>query len=103
MEISGKNTLVDLSASSRTLSVQQQSPRALRTGEGGPQSDSDRIELSVRSRERQHIDELIRSTPDTRDAKVEEIRSAIANKTYNRNGDAIAAKLIHDHQVDTTA
>ena len=100
MEINGKNPLAVQNASVQRLDVQQPAQRVQKAGDGGSTSESDRIELSVRSREIQHIDDLIRSTSDIRAAKVEEIRNAIENGTYNVKAKQIAEKIIGGSLID---
>jgi negative regulator of flagellin synthesis FlgM len=100
MEINGKNPLTAVSAGVQRLDLQQPTQRAQRPGEDSPQLGSDRIELSVRSREINHLDELIRSTPDVREAKVEQIRSAIENGTYNVKAEKIAEKILGGNLID---
>lgn len=100
MEIDGKTPLVGLNANLQRIDVQSQNQRIQKSSEGSPKSENDRIELSVRSLEIQHLDELIRSTPDIREAKVEQIRSAIENGTYNVKAEKIADKLIGGNVID---
>ena len=100
MEIDGKNPLVGLNANLQRIDVQSQYQKAQKSSEESSKSENDRIELSVRSREIQHLDELIRSTPDIREAKVEQIRSAIENGTYNVKAEKIAEKLIGGNLID---
>ncbi len=100
MEINGKNPLTLLGPNVHRLDMQQQTPRAQRSGDAAPQVGSDRIELSVRSREIQHLDELIRSTPDVRESKVEQIRSAIESGTYNVKAEKIADKILGGNLID---
>ncbi len=102
MEINSKNALVGLTPNVQRLDVQQQqqNQRSQRTGEESPASGLDRIELSVRSREIQHLDELIRSTPDVREAKVEQIRNAVENGTYNVRAEKIADKILGGNVID---
>ncbi len=100
MEIDGKNPLVGLNASLSRLDVQPQHQKVPRTGDESPSSDNDRIELSVRSREIMHLDELIRSTPDVREAKVEQVRSAIESGTYNVKAEKIAEKILNGNVID---
>jgi len=102
MEIDGNNRLVPLSAGLQRLDAQPQGPRPLKTGEESvrPGSESDRIELSVRSLEVQRMDDWIRSTPDVREARVEQVRSAIANGTYNVKAELIAEKIIGGSLID---
>jgi len=100
MEINGNNSLVNLNASVQKLDLQQQNQRSPKTGEESSASGNDRIELSVRGREIQQLDALIRSTPDIREAKVEEVRSAIENGTYNVKAEKIADKILGGSLID---
>ena len=100
MEINGNKSLVNLNASVQKLDLQQQNQRPAKAGEEGSPSASDRIELSVRSLEIQHLDALINQVPDTRDTKVEQVRSAIENGTYNVKAEKIADKIIGGNLID---
>ena len=100
MEINGDKSLVNLNASVQQRDLQQQNQRAPKAGGEGSISASDRIELSVRSREIQHLDALIRQASDTRDAKVEQVRSAIDNGTYNVKAEKIADSIIRGNLID---
>ena len=42
----------------------------------------------------QHLDDLIRSTPDIREAKVEKITQDLQTGTYNVKAEKIAEKII---------
>ena len=64
-------------------------------------SESDRIELSVRGREIQQLDQLIQSAPDIRQDKVDAIRSAIEAGTYNVKAEKIADKIIGGGLIDS--
>jgi negative regulator of flagellin synthesis FlgM len=99
MEISGKNPLTALNASIPRLDAPHQSARVQKTGEA-EQVGSDRIELSVRSREIQQIDELIRSTPDIREARVEQVRKELESGTYNVKAEVIAERIIGGNLID---
>jgi negative regulator of flagellin synthesis FlgM len=100
MEIDGRNPLAGLNSNLPRIDVQTPNQRVQRTSEESPSSDNDRIELSVRSREILHLDEMIRSTPDIREAKVEQVRSAIQNGTYNVRAEKIADKIIGGNLID---
>ena len=100
MEINGKNPLTAVHGGVQRLDLQQPAQRVQRPGDDYPQLGSDRIELSVRSREINHLDELIRSTPDVREARVEQIRSAIENGTYNVKAEKIAEKILGGNLID---
>ena len=99
MEINGTNPLIGLDNSVQRLETSQQSePAPKKSGE--ERSDSDRLELSVRSREISHLDELIRSTPDVRESKVEQVRKDLENGTYNVKAEKIAEKIIGGNLLD---
>ena len=100
MEINSKNALVALNPNVQRLDAQQQSQRPQKTAEESSSPNLDRIELSTRSREIQHIEELIRSTPDIREARVEQIRSAIQGGTYNVKAEQIADKILGGNVID---
>ena len=100
MEINGKNPLTILNQNVHRLDPQQaQAAKPPKAADEG-QRAGDRIELSVRGREIQHLDELIRSTPDIREAKVEQIRSAIESGTYNVKAEKIADKILGGNLID---
>jgi negative regulator of flagellin synthesis FlgM len=99
MEISGKNPLTALNASIQRLDTSHQNAR-VQKAEEETQPGSDRIELSVRSREIQQVNELIRSTPDIREAKVEQVRREVENGTYNVKAELIAEKIIGGNLID---
>src|SRR5512135_2514107 len=100
MEINGKNPLTVLTPNVQRLDMQQQNPRVAKSSDESPKLGSDRIELSVRSREIQHIDELIRSTPDIREGVVERIRLSIQRGTYNVRAEQIADKILGGSLID---
>jgi len=100
MEINSKNALAGLNASVQRIDVQQHAQRSQKAGEESPAPSSDRIELSVQGREIQHLNELIRSTPDIREAKVEQIRNAVESGTYNVKAEKIADKILGGNMID---
>jgi negative regulator of flagellin synthesis FlgM len=98
MEINGTNPLVVSKNNVQRLEVSQQSERTQKSS--GEQSDSDRLELSARSREISHLNELIQSTPDIREEKVEQIRRELESGTYNVKAEKIAEKIIGGNLLD---
>jgi len=101
MEINGKNSLESLR--SEVQRVDQGHPQAQRVQKFNQQDQSpgtDRIELSVRSREVQHIDDLIRATPDVRQSKIDQVRGAIESGTYNVKAEKVADKIITGNLID---
>ena len=81
MEINGTNPLIVLNKSMQRLESPQQSEQSVKGG--GANSDSDRLELSIRGREISHLNDLIQSTPDVREAKVDQVRRELESGTYN--------------------
>ena len=102
MEINGKSPLIDFGSRTNRLEVQeqQQQQRLQKTGRESVARDPDRVELSVRSREIQHLDELIQSVPDVREALVERVRQSIVNGTYNVRAEQIADKILGGGLID---
>ena len=99
MEINGTNPLIGSETNVKRLEVSQQSVRTEKSG-GGQQPDSDKLELSVRSREISQLDELVRSTPDVREWKVEQVRRDLEAGTYNVKAEKIAEKIIGGSLLD---
>jgi negative regulator of flagellin synthesis FlgM len=96
MEINGTNPLIGTKTDVQRLRAPEQSGQPQKSSEG-QHPDSDRLELSVRSREISHLDDLIRSTPDVRELKVEQIRRDLQAGTYNVKAEKIAEKMIGGH------
>ena len=95
MEINGKPPLTDLSTRAMALEAQEhQALRFQKTDRAPANTVSDRVELSVRSRQIQNIDELIQSTPDVREGVVEQVRRSIADGTYNVRAEQVAEKIL---------
>jgi negative regulator of flagellin synthesis FlgM len=101
MEINGKQPLASLDSMVQRLEAQQNmSSRAVRPDAENRGLGADRVELSVRGLQIQNLDQLIRSTPDIREGRVEEVRSMIQAGTYNVRGEQIAEKIISGSLVD---
>ena len=101
MEINGKQPLASLDSMVQRLEAQQNmSSRAVRPDGENRGLNADRVELSVRGLQIRNLDQLIRSTPDIREGRVEEVRSMIQAGTYNVRGEQIAEKIISGSLVD---
>jgi flagellar biosynthesis anti-sigma factor FlgM len=101
MEINGKYPLIDQSLRTDRVDVQEQQQQRFQKADRGPAvAHQDRVELSVRSREIQNLDELIQATPDVREALVERIRQSIGNGTYNVKAEQVADKIIGGNLID---
>jgi negative regulator of flagellin synthesis FlgM len=98
MEIKSTNPLIVLNNNVQRLESSPLSERVRKSG--GASSDSDRIELSVRSREIAHFNDLIQSTPDIRESRVNEVRMQLENGTYNVKAEKIAEKIIGGNPLD---
>jgi flagellar biosynthesis anti-sigma factor FlgM len=98
MEINSTNSLIVSKNGVQRLETPQQLERTLKGS--GEQSDSDRLELSVRSRGIAHLNDLIQSTPDIRGDKVEKARRDLGNGTYNVKAEKIAEKILRGNRLD---
>ena len=98
MEINGTNPLIGLKKEVQRLDSPAQQERIPKTSVEQP--DSDRLELSVRSLEISHLEDMIRSTPDVRESRVEEVRNQIESGTYNVKAEKIAEKIIGGNLLD---
>ena len=99
MEINGNNPLIGLKSNVQPLDGTQHSVRTSKSV-GDRVSGSDRLELSVQSREAMHLEELIRSAPDIREAKIEQIQKDLQAGTYNVKAEMIAEKIIGGNLLD---
>ena len=61
-----------------------------------PDAGSDRVELSPQSRDMKKIHEILAATPDVRSEKVEALKKAIAEGTYNVKTEDIADKMVQE-------
>ena len=98
MEINGTNPLIGLINKVQNDDTSQQPAKVDKSG--GGQTDSDRLELSVRTREMSHLEKLVQSTPDVREDRIEEVRREIEGGTYNVKAEKIAEKMIGGNLLD---
>jgi negative regulator of flagellin synthesis FlgM len=98
MEINGTNPLIVLNNNVQRIESSQQTGRVQQRS--GDNSGSDRLDLSDRSREIAHFEELAQSVPDVRESKIAQIRGAIESGTYNVKAEKIAEKIIEGNQLD---
>ena len=99
MEINDSNPLMGVKNRLQQIETPTKS-EGVRKSCTGQNSYSDRLELSVRSREILHLDEMIRSTSDIRESKVEIFRAQIEAGTYNVKAEKIAEKIIGGNLLD---
>src|SRR5262249_22328939 len=100
MQIKGNNSLPGLDGAINRVENSERQARVDRQERQNAPAKSDRLELSIRGREIQQLDSLIQSSPDVRTEKVEQIRSAIADGTYNVKAEQIADKIISGNLID---
>jgi negative regulator of flagellin synthesis FlgM len=100
MEMKVTNPLIGLNNNVQRIESSQQAGRAQQSS--GDNSASDQLELSFRSREIAHFEELAQSVPDIRESKVVQIRGEIESGTYNVKAEKIAEKIIGGNQLDET-
>jgi negative regulator of flagellin synthesis FlgM len=98
MEINGTNPLIGSKNNVQRLENAQKE-RTQSSG-GSSNSEADRLELSVRSREISHLNELVRSTPDIREKKIEQVQKDIEAGAYNVKAEKIAEKMIRGNLLD---
>ncbi len=98
MEIDRTNPLMAGKNGVHRIEAPQQTERPEKTGDAKP--DTDRLELSVRSIEISHLNELIQATPDVREEQVERVRKELENGTYSVKAEKIAGKIIKGNLLD---
>jgi len=98
MEINGSNPSLGPNYDGTPLEV---SPKPAKAKEDSSADyDADRLKRSVRSRKISNIEELIRSTPDVRESKIEQVRKRLDDGTYDVKAEKIAEKIIEDNLLD---
>jgi negative regulator of flagellin synthesis FlgM len=98
MEIKGTPPLIVFNNNVQRIESSPQAGQVQRSSEGN--SSSDRLELSIRSREMSHLEELAQSVSDVRESKIAQIRGAIESGTYNVKAEKIAEKIIGGNLLD---
>lgn len=61
-----------------------------------PSSSSDRVELSVQSKELQKIHDLLQKTPDVRSERVSNLKESIQEGRYQVDSEGLARKMIKE-------
>jgi negative regulator of flagellin synthesis FlgM len=98
MEMKVTNPLIGLNKNVQRIDASQQAGRTQQSS--GESSSSDRLDLSVRSREMSHLQDLAQSTPDVRESRIEQIRGEIDSGTYYVKAEKIAQKIIGGNLLD---
>ena len=63
--------------------------------------NSDKVEISKRSKEIQKVRETVEASPDVRMDKVKKLKNEIESGSYNVKGEAIAEEVIKRSLIDT--
>lgn len=87
MEVNRPNPLVGLN-------------RDVEPNDVSKQASQNRKGANNRSAKISNLEELMRSTPDVREDKVEELRKEIQGGTYNVKAEKIAQKIIRGNPLD---
>src|SRR5512139_986330 len=98
MEINGTNPLIVLKSDAQRLEPPQNAEPTVKGS--GEQPAPDRLELSLRGREISHLNDLIQSTPDVREDRVEKVRQELETGTYNVKAEKIAEKILGGDLLD---
>ncbi len=74
----------------------QEAQQVVQEKSGAPKESqaADRVELSTASRDVQKIQEVLKSTPDVRTEKVQELKSKIESNEYSVDAREIANKMV---------
>jgi len=98
MEINGTNPLIVSKKGVQRPDAPKPAERTLKGN--GEVTASDRLELSDRSLEIAHLNDLIQSTSDVRQSRIDQVRREIESGTYNVKADKIAEKLVEGNLLD---
>jgi flagellar biosynthesis anti-sigma factor FlgM len=97
IENNGKVQLLDhLVKSANTKSPPKQSG----VGQKDNQQIVDKVELSTRKTEIEQLKERVKAAPATRQEKIDTIKQAIENKTYNVSGEDVARSILKNQVLD---
>ena len=88
----GRKALEGRERAAETTRTPERSPTT--SGNQAQAAATDRVELSPRSKEMAKAAEALARTPEVRRQKVEELKAAVANGTYQVDEDKVAEKMI---------
>ena len=75
-------------------------PKQGAVGQNNNQQVADTVELSTRKTDIQNLKEKAMAAPATRQDKIDAIKQAIANKTYNVKGEDVARSILKNQVLD---
>jgi negative regulator of flagellin synthesis FlgM len=93
-----KNTSLLDSLVRATQSKPQKEQAAERKNNSG--SALDKVELSSKKQEINALKERVKAEPDVRQDKVDAIREAVKNETYNIKGELVARSILKSQLLD---
>jgi anti-sigma28 factor (negative regulator of flagellin synthesis) len=99
MVIDGNNSSIDFKKDGRRPDGKSPPVKAVKNRDD-QKSGTEKPASSLRSREVSHLENLIRSLPNTRKALVERIRRDFHNGNYSVKAEKIAEKILRDNLVD---
>ena len=75
-------------------------PKQGGVGQKDNQQIVDKVELSSRKAEIEQLKERVKAAPATRQEKIDTIKQAIENKTYNVSGEDVARSILKNQVLD---
>lgn len=96
MKIESQNSSIQLGAYLRQVQNQQTASELKRQSTGGKITSFDKVQLSQRALELQHAQQMLLEIPDVRADKVEKVRSAVNEGTYQVSGISVARSMLRE-------
>ena len=91
-----KSLLLDNLINSGQVKRQKDTGIAKKGNEGSP----DRVELSTRNQEVEKLKERVKAAPAINQEKINTIKDAIKNETYNIRGELVARDIVKSNILD---
>jgi len=91
-----KSLLLDNLINSGQVKRQKDTGIAKKGNEGSP----DRVELSTRNQEVEKLKERVKAAPAINQEKINAIKDAIKNETYNIRGELVARDIVKSNILD---
>ncbi|MEJ2245038.1 MAG: flagellar biosynthesis anti-sigma factor FlgM [Acidobacteriota bacterium] len=99
MEMDGNKSSMDLKKDARHTDMKRPSGKTIQN-RNDQKSGAEKPASSLCNREVSHLENLIRSVPNTRKALVERIRRDFHNGNYSVKAEKIAEKILKDNLAD---
>jgi negative regulator of flagellin synthesis FlgM len=94
MKVETKSTAIQLEAYLRQ--IRQKHPASGQQPLSGLTAQSDKVDLSDRAREVQQAAQMLKEMPDVREDKVQQVKMAVDNGTYNVIGTRVATHMLRE-------